>query len=237
MKGRIEDQEMVTIRLFAMLKNITGKDQIEWEVRGGSRLKDVISDLRKRFPQVVELIDKKRVLVSVNQDLADGETIIRDGDEIAIMPPFSGGSRLDDTDDLTRIQKEDFSIDDEVAKIKGRSKRIGGIVTFLGTARDFSRGREIKGLTYQYYEGMAQKRLHQIREKALKDFNIIEVVIVHRFGEIEIGDNIVLIIVAAEHRDEAFKACKWCIDELKRITPIWKMESTPEGDVWVEEHP
>ena len=228
---------MVTIRLFAILRNIVGKDQIEWEVKGESKLKDIVSDLRKGFPQVVELIDKKRVLVSVNQDLADDETIIKDGDEIAIMPPFSGGSKLDDSGDLIRIQREDFSIDGEVARIKGRSKRIGGIATFLGTARDFSKGREINRLTYQYYEGMAQKRLSQIREKALKDFNIIEVGIVHRFGEIGIGDNIVLIVVAAEHREEALMACKWCIDELKRITPIWKMESTPEGDIWVEEHP
>lgn len=234
MRGRIEDLEMITIRLFAILRNIVGKDQIEWEIKGESKLKDIVSDLRNRFPQVVDMIDKKRVLVSVNQDLADENTIIKDGDEIAIMPPFSGGS---EPGDLIRIQKGDFSIDDEVARIKRRSRRIGGIVTFLGTARDFSKGRQIKGLTFQYYEGMAQKRLYQIREKALKDFNIIEVGIVHKYGDIEIGGNIVLIVVAAEHRDEAFRACKWCIDELKQITPIWKMESTPEGDIWVEEHP
>ena len=226
---------MITIRLFATLRNITGKDHIEWEIKSESKLRDIVSDLRKMFPQVVELIDKKRVLVSVNQDLADDETVIKDGDEIAIMPPFSGGSS--GLDDLIRIQEKDFSIEEEIARVKERSKRIGGIVTFIGTARDFSRGKEIKSLTYQYYEGMAQKRLSQIREKALKDFNIIEVGIVHRFGDIEIGDNIVLIVVAAEHRDEAFRACKWCIDELKRITPIWKMESTPEGNIWVEEHP
>ncbi len=225
---------MVTIRLFAILRNMVGKDQIELEIKGESKFKDLVSDLRSQFPQVVDMIDKKRVLVSVNQDLADENTIIKDGDEIAIMPPFSGGS---EPGELIRIQKEDFSLDDEVSRVKKRSKRIGGIATFLGTARDFSKGREINSLTFQYYEGMAQKRLSQIRDKALRDFNIIEVGIVHRYGEIEIGDNIVLIVVAAEHRDEAFAACKWCIDELKRITPIWKMETTPQGDIWVEEHP
>lgn len=234
MRGWVEDQEMVTIRFFAILRNIVGKDQIELEIKGESKFKDFVSDLRSRFPQVVDMIDKKRVLVSVNQDLADENTIIKDGDEIAIMPPFSGGS---EPGDLIRIQQEDFSLDEEISRVKQRSKRIGGIATFLGTARDFSKGREIKSLSFQYYEGMAQKRLSQIRDKALKDFNIIEVGIVHRYGEIEIGDNIVLIVVAAEHRDEAFMACKWCIDELKRITPIWKMETTPDGDIWVEEHP
>ncbi|MEK7279862.1 MAG: MoaD family protein [Nitrospirota bacterium] len=229
-----EDHEMVTIRFFAMLRNLAGRDQIELEIKGESKYKDFVSDLRGRFPQVVDMIDKKRVLVSVNQDLADDNTIIKDGDEVAIMPPFSGGS---EPGDLIRIQKEDFSLDEEIAKVKKTSSRIGGIATFLGTARDFSKGREIKSLAFQYYEGMAQKRLSQIRDKALKDFNIIEVGIVHRYGDIKIADNIVLIVVAAEHRDEAFTACKWCIDELKRITPIWKMETTPQGDIWVEEHP
>ena len=84
---------------------------------------------------------------------------------------------------------------------------------------------------------MAQKTLRDIRERALQDFDIIEVLILHRFGEIEIGENIVLVIVGAEHRAEAFKACKWCIDELKQITPIWKLEKTLDGEVWVEQHP
>jgi len=84
---------------------------------------------------------------------------------------------------------------------------------------------------------MAEKRLAEIRDQALKDYDIIEVTIIHRVGEISIGENIVLIVVGAEHRKDAFRACSWCIDELKRITPIWKKETTPEGIVWVEEHP
>jgi molybdopterin synthase catalytic subunit len=84
---------------------------------------------------------------------------------------------------------------------------------------------------------MAEKKLNEIRERALADYNIIEVSIVHRVGRIDIGDNIVLIVVAAQHRKDAFKACEWCIDELKRITPIWKREETNEGEVWVVEHP
>ena len=77
----------------------------------------------------------------------------------------------------------------------------------------------------------------EIRERALKDFDILELLIVHRYGEITIGENIVLIIAGAEHRADAFRACRWAIDELKQITPIWKLEHTPSGEVWVEEHP
>jgi molybdopterin synthase catalytic subunit len=136
-----------------------------------------------------------------------------------------------------RIQEGDFSVEEEANRIKERSKRIGGIVTFLGTARDFSKGKDIQRIDFEYYPGMAERKLNEIRERALADYNIIEVSIVHRVGRIEIGDNIVLIVVAAQHRKDAFKACEWCIDELKRITPIWKREETNEGEVWVVEHP
>jgi molybdopterin synthase catalytic subunit len=136
-----------------------------------------------------------------------------------------------------RIQEADFSIEEEMNRIKERSKRIGGIVTFLGTARDFSKGKDIQRIDFEYYQGMAEKKLNEIRERALADYDILEVSIIHRVGRIEIGDNIVLIVVAAQHRKDAFRACEWCIDELKRITPIWKREETHEGEVWVVEHP
>ena len=138
---------------------------------------------------------------------------------------------------MVRIQKEDFAIEAEIARVKAASTRIGGIVLFLGTARDFSQGRRIQGITFDHYPGMAEKKLREIRERALKDFDIVEVAILHRVGEMKIGDHLVLIIVGAEHRAEAFRACSWCITELKQITPLWKMERTPEGERWVVEHP
>lgn len=142
------------------------------------------------------------------------------------------------SDDMfVRVQRENFSLDQELDRVRSRSTRIGGIATFLGVARDRSRGRDVDRLTFEHYEGMAQKKLREIRERALQDFGILELLIIHRYGEISIGENIVLIIAGAEHRAEAFRACQWAIDELKQITPIWKLERTPEGEVWVEEHP
>lgn len=146
-------------------------------------------------------------------------------------------SVVDDDAMLVRVQREDFSIDEELSRVRVRSKRIGGIAMFLGTARDRSKGKDVDSITFEHYEGMAQKKLREIRERAMKNFDVIEMLILHRYGEIGIGENIVLIIAGAEHRAEAFQACKWAIDELKQITPIWKLEHTPEGEVWVEEHP
>jgi len=206
----------------------------------GSRVKDLVGVFETGFPAIGELIQKKKVLVSVNQEIAHEDTTIQDGDEIALLPPFAGGTHMDHAGDdaqFVRVQREDFSVDAEINRVRGRSKRIGGIATFLGIARDRSKGRDVDSITFEHYEGMAQKKLREIRERALKDFDIIEVAILHRYGEIGIGENMVLIVVGAEHRAEAFRACKWAIDELKQITPIWKLEHTPEGEVWVEEHP
>jgi molybdopterin synthase catalytic subunit len=206
----------------------------------GRRVRDLVGVLEVGYPAIGELIQKKKVIVSVNQEIAHEDTTIEEGDEVALLPPFAGGAPMDQVNEdaqLVRVQREDFSVDAEINRVRGRSKRIGGISIFLGTARDRSKGRDVDSITFEHYEGMAQKKLREIRERALKDFDIIEVAILHRYGEIGIGENIVLIVVGAEHRAEAFRACKWTIDELKQITPIWKLERTPEGEVWVEEHP
>ena len=139
--------------------------------------------------------------------------------------------------DLVKIQEEDFSLDEEVKKVMKASKSIGGVATFLGTARDISKGRDIDMISFEHYQGMAEKKLLELRDATLKKFDIIELSIVHRVGEVKPGDNIVLIVAASKHRVEAFDACRYCIDELKKIVPIWKKEVTKEGDFWVEEHP
>jgi molybdopterin synthase catalytic subunit len=238
---------MITVKLFGLLKTLANnRTELSLSLNGGRRVRDLVAVLEAEHPQIGELIQKKKVLVSVNQDIAHEETEIKDGDEVALLPPFAGGAVHERHDNgssgsdeamLVRVQRENFSVDAEIDRVRRRSTRIGGISIFLGTARDRSRGRDVSSITFEYYEGMAQKKLREIRERALKDFDVLEVLILHRYGEIEIGENIVLIVVGAEHRAEAFRACKWCIDELKQITPIWKLEQTPEGEVWVEEHP
>jgi MoaE-MoaD fusion protein len=209
---------VITVRLFGMTKMMAGNQgALSLDLANGSRVKDLIGGLEAGYPAIGELIQKKKVLVSVNQEIAHEETAISDRDEIALLPPFAGGCPSDQSGDdmLVRVQREDFSVDAEINRVRSKSKRIGGISIFLGTARDRSKGRDVDSIT----------------------FDIIEVSILHRYGEIGIGDNIVLIVVGAEHRAEAFRACQWAISELKRITPIWKLEHTPEGEVWVEEHP
>ena len=136
-----------------------------------------------------------------------------------------------------RIQQENFVVTDEIEAIKKVSRNIGGITTFLGTGRELSKGENISKLDFEHYPKMAEKKLEEIRIKAIKDYEIIEMIIVHRIGEIDIGEDIVLIVAAGEHRKETFKACEWAIAELKRTTPIWKRETTSTGEVWVQDTP
>lgn len=224
---------MITVKLFAILKDKAGASEISIDLSTGT-VADVLRLASERHPELADMLSCGRILVSVNQEFSRPDAPVTDRDEVALMPPFSGGGA---DDQRVRIQHEPFSIDQEIAVLKRSSTAIGGIVTFLGTTRDVSGNRSVAKLEFEHYPGMAEKKLREIRERAIKEFDALEVIIIHRVGTIPVGENIVLIAVAAMHREEAFKACRFCIDELKRITPIWKKETTIEGEVWVEEHP
>jgi molybdopterin synthase catalytic subunit len=136
-----------------------------------------------------------------------------------------------------RIQSDDFSQDAEIAALKASSKRIGGIATFLGCARDFSEGHDVSEISFEAYGSMALAEMNKLRSEAISKFGLLDARIVHRVRTVKAGDNIVFIAAGAEHRVAAFDACRWMIDELKQRVPIWKKEITPQGDTWVTPHP
>jgi molybdopterin synthase catalytic subunit len=139
--------------------------------------------------------------------------------------------------DPVRIQQEDFSQDAEIAALKASSKRMGGIATFLGCARDFSEGRDVSQISFEAYGSMALAEMRKLREEAMQKFDLLDARIVHRVTTVQAGDNIVFIAAGAAHRAAAFDACRWMIDELKQRVPIWKKEVTPQGESWVTPHP
>jgi molybdopterin synthase catalytic subunit len=136
-----------------------------------------------------------------------------------------------------KIQHEDFSQDEEIQALKASSKRMGGIATFLGCARDFSEGREVSEISFDAYDSMALSEMNKLRSDAIEKYGLLDARIVHRIGTVKGGDNIVFIAAGAEHRVAALEACRWMIDELKQRVPIWKKEITPQGDSWVVPHP
>jgi molybdopterin converting factor subunit 1 len=226
---------MIKIKFFAMLRSLVTDGEAEMEVGEAATVRDLIAKLEADYPGIGRALEDAKAKTAVNHEFVGRGAPINDGDEVAFIPPMSGGSCADP--ELVRLQPEDFSVDEEIARVLKSSTSIGGIDVFLGTARERSRDRTITGLEFEHYPEMAEKQLRRTRDEALKRFDIIEVAIVHRYGTIGIGEKIVLVVVAAQHREDAFAACCWCIDELKQTAPIWKKEITAEGDFWVEEHP
>jgi molybdopterin synthase catalytic subunit len=133
---------------------------------------------------------------------------------------------------MIRVTREDFSVDDVIAGLKSRST--GGVVLFLGVVRGESKGKPVEHIEIEVYEEMTQRQLDAIREEAIDRFGVEEVAVVHRYGSLKASENILLVVVASPHRAEAFEACRYVTDEIKRRVPIWKKEVTPEGEWWVE---
>jgi molybdopterin synthase catalytic subunit len=139
--------------------------------------------------------------------------------------------------EAVRLQQEDFSQDEEIVALRASSKRMGGIATFIGCARDFSEGREVTQISFDAYGSMAVAEMKRLRDEAIAKFGLLDARVVHRIGVVGAGDQIVFIATGAEHRAPALQACQWLIDELKQRVPIWKKEITPQGDAWVTPHP
>lgn len=133
---------------------------------------------------------------------------------------------------MIEITSKDFSVDEALGRL--RTGRTGGVVAFVGVVRGESEGRQVERMEIQVYDEMARRQLEAIRGEALERFGVEEVAVIHRVGSLRVSDNIMMIAVGAAHRGEAFDACRYVLENVKRRVPIWKKEVTPEGDFWVE---
>ncbi len=168
--------------------------------------------------------------VALNHDYVLRERVLADGDEVAILPPVSGGS-----EEAVRLVREVIDASRLTDEIKRGAD--GAVVIFDGIVRDNTRGRATLHLDYEAYEEMALKQMQQLRVSAMEQFSVREVVLVHRLGRLLIGETSVFIAVASAHRGAAFDACRWIIDTLKKKVPIWKREQFVDGAVWADGEP
>lgn len=178
--------------------------------------------------------------VAVNLEYAGPEHVLRDGDEVAILPPVSGGASPVSAEpaDLVQIIKEpiDSRMSERiVSAIKGGGD--GAVCVFDGIVRDNTRGRATLHLDYEAYEEMALKQMRALRDEAKTKFGVHEIAIVHRLGRLFVGETSVLIAVSSAHRGAAFDACRYVIDTLKKTVPIWKREQFADGAVWADGEP
>jgi molybdopterin synthase catalytic subunit/molybdopterin converting factor small subunit len=203
----------VTVRLFAGLRERAGWSEREVEAATIADVWDLL-ELGK---------EPEGLLYAVNQEYADRSTALADGDEVAVIPPVSGGAYrlVDGPLDLGAVVAE---VEDE---------RAGAIATFQGTVRRQSRGRTVIALEYEAYAGMAEKVMAEIADGVKERYDLCEVAIAHRTGRCEVGEVSVAIAVSAPHRQDALSACRDVIDELKERVPLWKKELYEGGEEWI----
>lgn len=133
-----------------------------------------------------------------------------------------------------RVDAEDFSLDRETARVRAESPEAGGVVSFVGVVRNSNEGEAVTRMTLEHYPGMTERALGKIVAKARERFHLVDVIVHHRVGELAVGEQIVLCLVSAAHRGEAFAGCEYIMDWLKTEAPFWKRESTPAGERWVD---
>jgi molybdopterin synthase catalytic subunit len=170
--------------------------------------------------------------VAVNREYANRSAVLQEGDEIALLPPVSGGAEIAP---VVALIREKIDRDALVAKLKQPSD--GAIVVFDGIVRDNTRGRKTLYLDYEAYEEMALAQMQKLALEAAEKYPIDRVGIVHRLGRLEIGESSIVIVVTSAHRAAGFDACRWLIDTLKRTVPIWKKEHFADGAVWTDGEP
>jgi molybdopterin synthase catalytic subunit len=217
----------VGVKLFGAIRESVGEKELSVELAEGTSLRELRDLLSARHPVFQGYGD--RLAASVAYEVVPFDTILRDGDEVAFLPPVSGGAAtcwLSDTP---------LDVGAAVARVSGPG--MGGIVTFVGAVRDHARGRAIRHLEYEAYPEMAEREMQKIADEAARRWPGVRVSIGHRAGHLEVGDLAVVVAAAAPHRSEAFAACRFAIDTLKQTVPIWKKEVAIDGEHWVDDRP
>ena len=206
----------VRIRLFAGLRERAGTGARSLDLTDGATLADV-------WPALGLGDEPTGLLYAVNKRYADESTTLSEGDEVALIPPVSGGD--------FRVTAEPLSLDAVVREVQ--RDEAGAVATFLGTVRSRSRDRNVLYLEYEAYEGMAEQTMAELARELAERHELLAVAIHHRIGRVEIGEPSVAIAVSSPHRAAALAACKEAIDTLKGTVPLWKKEVYEGGEEWV----
>ncbi len=223
----------VRVLFFGMLKELAAKSSDVLDLAEGASVRDLLEHYRAQMPQLKESLAS--LAVAVNQQYAGPETALAHDDEVALLPPVSGGSGKAASLGSTSIVRDRIDTQGVLERIKQGED--GAAVVFEGIVRNQTRGRRTLYLDYEAYEEMALHQMEELAEQALKKFEVRQVSLVHRLGRLQIGETSVLIVIASAHRAAAFDACRWLIDTLKRTVPIWKKEFFEDGAVWADGEP
>jgi MoaE-MoaD fusion protein len=225
----------VKVLLFGQLKDIVGRQEELLNLEPGARLSAVMTHYAGLFPKFQGL--NKSIACSINQEYAQATAVLKEGDEVGLLPPVSGGKS--GTQELRSehctIQREPIDVGEIKEELEHPED--GAALIFEGVVRNNTRGRKTLYLDYEAYEAMALNEMEKLAQAALERFPVRDVCLVHRLGRLEIGETSVLVGVASAHRAAAFEACRWLIDTLKKTVPIWKKEYFEDGAIWADGEP
>lgn len=225
-----ENKMQVRVKFLGPAKDLVGYDEVTIDLPKDAQVSDALSALLDKFP-----ILKKRLpfyRFAVNSDYADENTPLGEGDELALIPPVSGGVAESDVRAFVDLTDQPIDLPSLLSLVT--SPQAGAVAIFLGTVRKESHGRKAVALTYEAYEPMAKKELGLIAREMLERWQLCKVAIVHRKGRLEVGEISVAILVSAPHRADAFSAARYAIERIKEIVPIWKREHFEDGtEEWV----
>lgn len=213
----------VKVKFFAIYSELVGCRELEMEVEEGTTVASLWEQMKRENPKLGDLSD--HWVTAVNMEYVSRDTALADNDEVAFLPPVSGGGIFQIT--TGEIHPEEVA---ELVQYDGA----GAVVTFSGVVRNESLGKRVLYLEYDAYKEMAEAKMREIGQEIKERWGIERVAIVHRVGHLEIGQASVVIAVATPHRAEAFEACRYAIDRLKETVPIWKKEVWEGGEYWIE---
>ena len=218
----------VRVRLFARYREALGRERLEVDLPEGGTVESAWSAVADLHPELAPY--RPFTLFAVGQDYVSPEHRLRPDDELCLFPPVSGGAGA--ATDIYRVVTEPLSPDTIAAEVDDPGA--GGIVIFSGVVRNETGGRSVKFLEYEAHAPMAEVKMREIGESLRARWSGVKrVAMLHRIGRLEIGEASVLIAVSASHRGDAFEACRYAIDTLKRTVPVWKKEHFEDGEVWV----
>lgn len=217
------------MRLFASYREAAGVGHLQLELPAGATARDAIREVLREHPLVAE---GRQLVIARNTEYVDADAALADGDELALIPPVSGGATRSAV--RARVTADPLSVDDVLDAV--RDPAFGGVVVFVGTVRDRSHDRRVTHLEYEAYAEMAEGQMRLIADRLEREHGPLKLAMHHRVGDLAIGDTAVIVAAGAPHRGAAFAAARQAIDELKSVVPIWKKEFTDDGAVWIEDH-
>ncbi len=218
----------INVLFFGILRDLAGRESEAVSLPDGATIADLLAHCETQIPRLKPYLGA--VAAAINEEYSARSRQLHDQDEVALLPPVSGGGAA--RAELVRVPIDSQAVVSAVQRLED-----GAIAVFEGVVRNHSRNRRTLFLDYEAYERMARKELEGLLDEALRKFAIRDARIVHRLGRLEVGEISVLIVVASEHRAAAFDACRWLIDTLKRTVPIWKKEHFADGAVWADGEP